>query len=137
MQREAYYILLHLKLKIKFYTHWNLNWLKKYMPNCLPYLTANLYISFLFPSNYLVTIFKFKKWITISACFRNGKASYSTLALNFKDWPFGIIVTWHFRPKSGHLNDRVHCKPINLFSERSSRFLWPTVPELWKLLVSG
>ena len=36
-----------------------------------------------------------------------------TLALNFKDWTFGVIVTRHFRPKSGLLNERVHCEPID------------------------
>ena len=51
LQLEAYYILFHPKLKIKFYTRWNSNWLKKYMPNCLCYLNVNLYLSFLFPNN--------------------------------------------------------------------------------------
>ena len=36
-----------------------------------------------------------------------------TLALNFKDWTFGVIVTRHFRPKSRRLNKRVYCKPID------------------------
>ena len=39
LQLEAYYVLLHPKLKIKFYTHWNPNWLKKY-------LSVNLYFLF-------------------------------------------------------------------------------------------
>ena len=35
-----------------------------------------------------------------------------TLALNFKDWTFSIIVTRYFRPKSGRLNKKVYSKPI-------------------------
>ena len=117
LQLEAYTILHHpklnhLKLKIKFYTRWTPNWLKKCMPNSLLYLTLKLYLSFLFHNNNSVTINKFKKWFTIFACFRNGKISSSTLALNFKGWPFDVIVTRHFRPKSGHLNDRVYCKSM-------------------------
>ena len=139
LQLDAYYILLHPKLKIKLYNRWNPKWLKRYMPIPLPYLTVKLYLSFLFHYNNLVTINKFKTWITIPACFRNGKISYSTLALNFKDWNFSGIVTW---PKSGHLNDRVYCKPIDkvlkmLFIEGSGSFLRPTIPELGKLLDSG
>ena len=123
----------HPRLKIKFYIPWNSNWLKKYMPNCMPYVTVKLYLSFLFHNNNSVTINKFKKWITIS---------YSTLALNFKNWPFGVIVTHHFRPKSGHLNDRLYCKSINrtlkmLFIEGSGRFLRQTIPNLRTLLVIG
>ena len=140
LQLEAYCFLLHPKLRIKFYTYWNINWFKKNMPNCLSYLTVNLYLSFLFYINISVTIFKFKKWITIPSCFRNEKISYSALALNFNDWPFGIIVIRHFRPKSGHINDKVYCKPINktvkmLFNEKSGNFLRPSIPELWELLV--
>ena len=134
MQLEAYRILLHPKLKIKFYNHWNPNWLKKYMPNCLSYLTVNLFLSFLFHNKNSVTIFQLKKWITIPDSFRNGKISYSTLALNFKDWIFSIIATLCLRPKSGHLNDRVYCKPIDrakkmLFNKRSGSFLRPIIPE--------
>ena len=100
LQLEAYCILLHPKLKIKFYTCWNPNWLIKDMSNCLSYLTVNLYLCFLFHDNNSVTINKFKKWITMPACFRNGKVLYSTLVLNFNDWPFGVIVTGHIRAKS-------------------------------------
>ena len=35
------------------------------------------------------------------------------LDLNFKDCTFGVIVTRYFRPKSGRLNKRVYCKPID------------------------
>ena len=45
----------------------------------------------------------------------------------FKD--FVTFVTRHFRPKSGHLNERVHCKPV----DRTLR----TISELWKLMVFG
>ena len=107
---------------MKFCTHWNPSWLKKYTANCLSYVTVNLYLSFLFHNNNSVyTIFTWKNWITIPASFRNGEILYSTLALNFKDWPFGIIVTRHFRPKSGHLNDRVYCKPIEHWKCHSMR----------------
>ena len=134
LQLEVYYILLHPKLKKKFYTHWNPNWLKKYMPNCLSYLTVNLFLSFVFHNKNSVTIFQLKKWITIPESFRNGKISYSTLALNFKDWIFSIIATLRLRPKSGHLNDRVYCEPIDrakkmLFSKRSGSFLQQIIPE--------
>ena len=127
LQLEVYYVLLHSKLKKKFYTHWNPNWFKKYMPNCLSYLTVNLFLSVLFH------IFQLKKWI-IPDSFRNGKISYSTLALNFKDWIFSIIATLCLRPKSGHLNDRVYCKPIDrakkmLFNKRSGSFLRQIIPE--------
>ena len=65
---------------------------------------------------------------------------FHTLALNFKDWPFGVIVTRHFRPKLGHLNESVYFKPLNrtlkmLFIEGSDSFPWAMIPELWKLLV--
>ena len=45
------------------------------------------------------------------------------------------IVTRHFRPKSGHLNDSVYCKPIDrtlkmLFIEGSDSFLPPIILEL-------
>ena len=64
------------------------------------------------------------------------------LALNFKDRPFGVIVTRHFRPKLGHLNERVYCKLIDrtskmLFIKESGSFLRPTSPPLRKLLVFG
>ena len=38
---------------------------------------------------------------------------FHTLALNFKNWPFGSIAARHFQPKSGHLNEKVYCKPID------------------------
>ena len=106
-QLETYYILLHSKLKIMFYTRWNPNWLEKYTANCLSYLNVNLYLSFLLLNNNSATMNKFREWITIPACFRNGRTSCSTLALNLKDWHFGVIVTRHFRSKSSHLNERV------------------------------
>ena len=146
LQLEAY-VLIHSKLshpnlKRKFYTLWNPNWQKKDMSNCLPDVTIKLYLSFLFHNNNWVTTIKFKKWIAIPPCFRNGKISYNTLALNFKDWSFGVVVTRHFRPKSGHLNDRVYCKSIDrtlkmLLIEVSGNFLRPTIPKIRKLLVFG
>ena len=52
------------------------------------------------------------------------------LALNFKYYPFGVIVTRHFRAKSGNLNELgIYYKPID-------RTL-PTTLELWKLMVLG
>ena len=65
-----------------------------------------------------------------------------TLALNFNDWPFGVIATRHFRPKSARLNDTAYCKSIDrklnmLFIEGSGSFLRPTISELLKLLVSA
>ena len=43
-----------------------------------------------------------------------------------------MVIIPNFRPKPGHLNDRVYCKPIDrtlkmLFSERSDSFLRPTI----------
>ena len=57
-------------------------------------------------------------------------AKFHTLTLNFKDWRFSVIVMRHFRPKLGHLNERVHCKLIDrtsklLFTEGSGSFLRP------------
>ena len=54
------------------------------------------------------------------------------LAMNFKGWPFGVIVKRHFRSKVGHLNERVYCKLIDrtskvLFIKESGSFLRPTV----------
>ena len=65
-----------------------------------------------------------------------------TQALNFKDWPFGVIVTRHFRSKLSHLNERVYCKLIGrtskmLFIKESGSFLRPISPELRKLMVFG
>ena len=45
------------------------------------------------------------------------KGKFHTQYLNFKDWTFGLIVTRDFRPKSGHLNERVSFKPINEISK--------------------
>ena len=57
---------------------------------------------------------------------------FHTLALKFKDWPFDVIVTRHFRPKLVHLNESVYCKPIDrtlkmLFIEESHSFLRPII----------
>ena len=109
LQLEACYILLHPKLKIKFCTRWNPNWLENYMPNYLCYLTVNLYLSSLFYYDNSVIINMFKRWITIPVCFRNWKISFiQYTSLEFNDWPFGVIVTRHFRPKPGHLNEGVY-----------------------------
>ena len=99
------------------------------LPNCKPLL------SFPFHNTKSVTIFKFKKWVTIPACFKNGEISYSILAFNFKNWPFGIIVTRHSRPESDHSIDRIYYiiiarKLKMLFNERSGSFLRPTIHEL-------
>ena len=45
--------------------------------------------------------------------------TFHTLVLNFKDWPFGVIVMRHFRTKFGYLNERVFCKLI----DRTSKML--------------
>ena len=67
---------------------------------------------------------------------------FHTLALNFKDCPFGVIVTGRFRPKLGHLNERAYCKLIDRASKMlsingSGSFLRPTSFELQKLLGFG
>ena len=67
---------------------------------------------------------------------------FHKLALNFKDWPFGVIVTRHFRPKCIHLNERVYCKLIHrtskmLFIKELGSFLRPNSSKLRKLLVFG
>ena len=112
------------------------------MPNCLSYLTANL---FLFCSKLVTQLLStsFKKVNYNSRLFQKQKKfSYSTLAQNFKDWPFGVILTWHFRSKSGNLSDSVYCKPIDrtskmFFTEGSGNILRPAILDLWKLLVFG
>ena len=38
----------------------------------------------------------------------------------------GVIVTRNFRPKPGHLNEKVYCKAID-------RKL-STIPEFWKII---
>ena len=50
---------------------------------------------------------------------------------------FGIIVTWHFSPKSDHSNERVYYKPVckilkTFLNEESVSFLQPTTPETWE-----
>ena len=92
---ETYYILLNPKLKIKFYTRWNPKWFVKNTPNCI--------LSFFWMTQLLSISSKSELQL---ACFIH------TLALNFKDWTFGVTVTRHFRPKSGRLNERVYCIPI-------------------------
>ena len=67
---------------------------------------------------------------------------FPTLALNFKDWPFGVMVTRHFRRKLDHLNERVYCCLIDrtskmLLIKEYGSILWPTSSELQKLLVLG
>ena len=54
--------------------------------------------------------------------------TFHTLVLNFKDWPFGVIVTRHLMTKLGYLNERAHCKLIDriskmLFIKQSDIFL--------------
>ena len=134
LQLKAYYVLLHRK------NPWNLlkPWLAKTLTGSKSTCPTVLHRSFLFHINNSITINKLKKWITISACYRNG--IFHTLVLNFKDWHFGVIVRRHFRPKSVHLNESVYCKPVNrtlkmLFIVDSHSFLWPIISELWKLLV--
>ena len=135
MQLEAHCILFHIRLKIKFFTHWNPNWFEKYMPNCQSYPAVNLFLfcSILITQLLSISLKSELQFLTVSEYWK-----LYTLALNFKDWPFDAIVTRHFRPKSGHLNERVYCKPIDgtlkmLFIKRLGSFL----PELWKLLVFG
>ena len=48
----------------------------------------------------------FKKWATI-------RMFYSYISLEIWGLTLGVIVTRHFRPKSGPLNKRVYCKPID------------------------
>ena len=73
---ETYYILLNPKLKIKFYTRWNPKWFVKNTPNCI--------LSFFWMTQLLSISSKSELQL---ACFIH------TLALNFKDWTFGVIVT--------------------------------------------
>ena len=67
---------------------------------------------------------------------------FHIIALNFKEWPFCVILTRHFRSKSGHFNEKAYCKPIDrtlkmFFIKGSDSFLRPIFPELWKLLDFG
>ena len=96
------------------------------------------YFSLFYNSNWIITN-KLKKlqFLPVSEM---GK--FHTLVLNSKDWPFGVILTRHFRTKLGYLNERVYCKLIDrtskmLFIKESGSFLRPTSPELWKLLGFG
>ena len=63
-------------------------------------------LSFLFHNNNSITMNKFKKWATI-------RMFYSYISLEIWGLTLGVIVTRPFRPKSGPLNKRVYCKPID------------------------
>ena len=109
-----------------------LSGLKMYMPNCIIFLCSTI-ITELLPTS-------LKSELQFLPVSEMGKVH--TLVLNSKDWPFGVIVTRHFRTKLGHLNERVYCKLIDrtsrmLFIKKSGSFLRPTSPELWKLLGFG
>ena len=60
---------------------------------------------------------------------------FHTLSLTVGDWPFSI--TGYFRPKLGHLNERVSYKPIERTLKRQFKEGWgsslrPTFPKLWE-----
>ena len=63
-------------------------------------------LSFLFHNNNSITMNNFKKWATI-------RMFYSYISLEIWGLTLGVIVTRPFRPKSGSLNKRVYCKPID------------------------
>ena len=135
-QLKAYYILLHPKKLRNLLKPWLTETLIGSKSTC----PTVLHLSFLFHNNNSVTINKLIKWITIPPVSKMG--IFHTLALNFMDWPFRVIVTRHFRPKSGHLNEIVYCKRIdrtlkNVIHWRSGSFLRQIIPALWKLLVFG
>ena len=133
LQLDAYYVLLHPKLKTKLYTHWNHNCFEKYMVNGTIFLFCSIIIPQLLPSS-------FKSELPFLPGSEMG--NFHTLVLNFKNWPFSVIVKRHFRSKPGHLNQRVCCKPIEttlkmLFIEGPDSFLQTPIPKLRKLLVFG
>ena len=132
---ETCHILLNPKLKIKFYTRWNPKWFEKYLPNCI--------LSFFFCSIIITQLLSIssKGELQFALCLFHS-FSFNPYALNFKNWKISVIVTRHFKPKLGSLNERVYCKPIDrtlkmLFIEGSGNFLRPTFSELLKLLISG
>ena len=139
--RRAYHTSCNWKLIISYFIQakdkvlyqLNPNWLERYIPNYTLFLFCST-ITTQLPSTSLKSELQF--W-PISEL-----GIFHTLALNFKDWLFDVIVTRHFRPKSVHLNESVYCKPIDrtlkmLFIEESHSFLRPIIPGLWKLLVLG
>ena len=62
-----------------------------------------------------------------------------TVTLIVGDRTFGVTVTRNFKPEPGHANERIYYKQIYRalkmrFNEWSSRFLMPTISELWQFL---
>ena len=101
---------------------------------------ARLYSVFLYRSLIMNELLSTSLQLQFQPVSEMGK--FHALAMNFKGWPFGVIVTRHFRPKVGHLNERVYCKLIDrtskvLFIKESGSFLRPTSPELRKLMAFG
>ena len=70
------------------------------------------YTSFKFHSNSF-TIRRSKK-IELQLLPISEMGNLYMLTLTFDDWPFGMTVTRHFRPKPGHSNSRVYCKQIDI-----------------------
>ena len=122
-QLKVYYIFFHPKKP------WNLL-SSKYMRKCIPYFFVCFIITIQLPSTSLKRELQF---LSVSEM-----GIFYTLALNLKDWPFGIIASRHFRLISGYLNE-LYCKTIDktlktLLSEGSSSILRSMIPELWTLL---
>ena len=121
----SYYILLHLRLKVNFCTLWKANLFKKYTPNLL-YLSFEFHlVSTLLSAGLkseLHLLFVWEIW------------NFHTRASNFGSWSFDTTVRRHFKPKSGHSNEREYCKSIDRrlkrsFKEGLGSFIQPTTPE--------
>ena len=100
-QSKVHYILLHPK------NPWNL--LKPWL---VRKVHAQLYTIFLFCSIITTQLLStsLKSELQLWPVWELG--IFHTLALNFKNWPFDVIITRHFRPKSVDLNEIVYFKNV-------------------------
>ena len=129
LQLKAYNILLHAKFMVNFCTPWNTNLFKIYMPN-------SLCLSFQFHDNNSVTISMSENWIGLTACFRNGKISYTSLEFWWLTFYHNCNEILQAKIRPFNSNERVYRKPIDrrfktLPNEVSGSFLRLTTPELW------
>ena len=108
----------------------------KFLYHLKPWLDQKVHA--LLTLNLLFIFIIITQWLSVvnyNYCFSTGKIMQQPLT--FGDWHF--VLTRLFRPRSGHLNENIYCKPINrflnvimLFIKRLDRFLQPTTPKLWK-----
>ena len=79
---------------------------------------AQLYSLFLYCSIIIIELLSTSIKIELQFLPFPEMGKFHTLALNFKFWPFSVIVTRHFRPNLGQLNEWKYCKLIDRTSKR-------------------